>query len=212
MEGRGIVGANLRPRNASVGLDAEGARSAQCARRLHRSRRKPAAGGDAGRRRRLRPETVRLSRGRRGGRRRDVAAPLGQMDRGPPRAFHQCGAGARPVLVDRDRRGCRRPHARRARPADPRHRRLCAAGREHAVQFRDHADRPLHGAGAGDGRGRGAHQQGAGLLGARRRLSAGRVRHGAADGPAGAHARHRPRRVAPPQSHPGGEDAVSSSR
>ena len=43
-----------------------------------------------------------------------------------------------------------------ARPPHPRHRRLCAAGREHPVQFRNHAHRTLYGAGAGDGCGRGA--------------------------------------------------------
>ena len=182
MEGRGIL-AQISDRETAVWASTQKAHDLRTAlRRLHRSRRKPAARGDARRRRRLRAETVRLSRGRGGGRRGDLAAPLGQMDRGPPRAFHQCGAGARPILVDRDRRRCRRPRARRARPAHPRHRRLCAAGREHPVQFRDHADRPLYGAGAGDGRGRDPHQQGAGLFGARRRLSASGVRHGAADG------------------------------
>ena len=38
-----------------------------------------------------------IPRTSRRGRRGDVAAPLGQMDRGSPRAFHQRGAGARPV-------------------------------------------------------------------------------------------------------------------
>ena len=211
MEGRGIL-VQISDREMQVWASTQKAHDLQeRAGRLHRSRRKPAARRHARCRRRLRPKTVRLSRGRRHGRRRDLAAPLGQMDRGPPRAFHQCGAGARSILVDRDRRRCRRPRARHARPADPRHRRLRAAGREHAVQFRDHADRPLYGAGAGDGRGRDPHQQGAGLLGARRRLSASRLRHGAADGPPGARDGHRARRVAPPQSDPGGEDAVSQA-
>ena len=132
-------GANLRPRNASVGLDAKGPRSEERAGRLHRSRRKPAARRHARCRRRVWPKTVRLSRGRRHGRRRDLAAPFGQMDRGPPRAFHQCGAGARSILVDRNRRRRRRQGARHPRPADPRHRRLRAARRQHPVQFRDHA-------------------------------------------------------------------------
>ena len=204
-------GANLRPRDASLGLDAKGPRSEERAGRLYRSRRKPAARRHARRRRRLWPETVRLSRGRRHGRRRDLAAPFGQMDRGPPRAFHQCGAGARSVLGNRDRRRRRRQGARHSRPADPRHRRLRAARRQHPVQFRDHAERPLYGAGAGDGRDRDPHQQGAGLLGARRRLSASGLRHGAADGQPGARDGHRARRIAPPQSDPGGEDAVSQA-
>ena len=177
-------GANFRSRDRRLGVDAEGARSAHRVCRLYRSRRKPAAGGDAGRRRRFRAEAVRLSRGRCGGRRGDAHSPLGQMDRRPPRIFHQCGAGARPVLVDRARCRRRRARARFARPAHPRHRRLRVARREHPVQFGDHADRPLYRAGAGDGRGRDPYQQGAGFFGTRRRLSAGGVRHGAHDGSA----------------------------
>ncbi len=80
----------------------------------------------------------------------------------------------------------RGPRARRARPPYPRHRRLCAARREHPVQFRDHDDRALYGAGAGDGRDCDPYQQIAGLLGARRRLSAGGVRDGTHDGSSGA--------------------------
>ena len=68
----------------------------------------------------FRSEAVRLSRGRRRGRRGDAAAPLDQMDRRPPRAFHQRGPGARSVLVDRDRGRWRWPGARRARPPGPR--------------------------------------------------------------------------------------------
>ena len=183
MEGRGILAKICGSRDERVGFDPEGARSPSCARRLHRSRRKPAARGDARRRRRFRTKTLRIPRGRGRGRGRHLAAPLGQMDRGPPRAFHQRGAGARPVLVDRDRGGSGWPRARHTRPAGARSRRLCAAGREPAVQFRKHPERPVCGAGAGDRRGGDPHQQGAGLLGARRRLSAGRVRHGAVDGP-----------------------------
>ena len=55
--------------------------------------------------------------------------PLDQMDRGPPRVFHQRGARARPVLAARDRGRRRRQGARRARQASARHRRLRAAGR-----------------------------------------------------------------------------------
>ena len=54
-------------------------------------------------------------------------------------------------------------------------------------------------------------QQDAGLLGARRRLSAGLVRHGAADGPRRARTRSRPRRAAPAQSDPGRQDALSQA-
>ena len=71
-----------------------------------------------------------------------------------------------------------------------------------------HAHRSLHGAGAGDGCARGPHQQDAGVLGARRRLSAGRLCHGAADGSPGARAKVDRAELAPPQSDPGGEDAV----
>ena len=63
-----------------------------------------------------------------------------------------------------------------------RSRRLCAAGREPSLQFGLHAIRALHGAGLRDGCDGGAHQQGAGVLGARRRLSAGLLRDGAPDG------------------------------
>ena len=61
--------------------------------------------------------------------------PLDQMDRGPPRAFHQCGAGARPVLVAGDRGRRRGARARHPRQAAARHRRLHAAGPQHPVQF-----------------------------------------------------------------------------
>ena len=60
---------------------------------------------------------------------------LDQMDRGPARAFHQRRPGARSVLVARHRGRRRRQASRRARPAHPRPRRLCAAGREHSLQF-----------------------------------------------------------------------------
>ena len=65
MEGRGIL-VQISDRETQVlGLDAKGARSEKRAGRLHRSRRKPAARRHARCRRRLRPEAVRLSRRRR---------------------------------------------------------------------------------------------------------------------------------------------------
>ena len=104
------------------------------------------------------------------------------MDRGPARAFHQRRPGARPVLVARHRGRCRGQAARRSRPAAPRARRLCAAGRQHSVQFGLDDERALSASRAVDrGHGR-RHQQDAGVVGARRRLSAGRLRDGAADG------------------------------
>ncbi len=66
------------------------------------------ARGDARCRRRLWSQALRLSRGCRRGGGGQIAQALAQMDRGPARAFHQCGAGARPVLVDRDRGRCAR--------------------------------------------------------------------------------------------------------
>ena len=81
-----------------------------------------------------------------------AAAALDQMDRGPARAFHQRGAGARPVLVDRDRgRRRRQVLGMRGKLVHDR-RRLRAAGRQHPLQLRLDDERPLHGAGAGDGR------------------------------------------------------------
>ena len=65
-------------------------------------------------------------------RRRGCMQALDQMDRGPPRAFHQCGAGARPVLVDRHRGRRECQSARHPRQSHPRRRRLCAAGRQHS--------------------------------------------------------------------------------
>ena len=126
-----------------VGLDPEGARPPQYTGRLARPRRQPPARGDARRRRRLRSQALRLRRGRGGRRRREAVAALGEMDRGPPRAFPQRGAGARPALVDGDRRRRRRPYSRAARQAAARSRRLCAAGREPALQFGFDADRSL---------------------------------------------------------------------
>ena len=75
------------------------------------------------------------------------AAPAGQMDRGPARAFPRRGAGARPVLGPGGRLRGRWPAARRARPHDPRPRRLHAAGHQPAVQRIDRAARALHPAG-----------------------------------------------------------------
>ncbi len=159
-------------------------------------------------RRRLRRQALRLSRGRRRGGGGAAARPLGQVDRGPARTFHQRGAGARPVLGDGDRGRRRRQGARRARQAAARHRRLCAAGRQHPLQLGLDHERALCRAGALD-RGHHRHdQQDAGVVGARRRLSAGGLRHGAADGPGRARAEARPRGGAAAQSHPGGEDAL----
>ena len=109
------------------------------------------AGGDARRRRRLRSEALRLFGGCRGGGGGEAAQALDQMDRGPARAFHQCGAGARPVLVDRHRGRCGRQGARHSRPPDPRSRRLCAAGRQHALQLGLDDERPVYRAGARHG-------------------------------------------------------------
>ena len=191
-----------------MGLDAEGARPVPVADLSARFRREPAARGDARCRRRLRSQALRLSRRHRGGGGGEAPPALDQMDRGPARAFHQRRPGARPVLVARYR-GRRRGQApRHPRPAHSRSRRLRAAGRQHSLQFRVDDERALYAAGivhGGHGR---RHQQDAGVVGARRRLSAGRIRHGAADGPGGARAAPRPRGGAPPQSHPGGEDAL----
>ena len=161
-----------------------------------------------GRRRRLRAQALRLSGGHRGGGGGQAAAALDQMDRGPARAFHQRRAGARPVLVARHRGRCRRQAARRPRPPDPRSRRLRAAGRQHSVQLRLDDERALHAARAVHGGHGRRHQQDAGVVGARRRLSAGRLRDGAADGPRRARAESRARRGAAAQSHPAGEDAL----
>ncbi len=137
-----------------------------------------------------------------------LTAALDQMDRGPARAFHQRGAGARPVLVARHRGRRRRQAARHPRQAAPRSRRLCAAGRQHSLQLGLDDERSLYAARAVDRRHGRRHQQDAGVVGARRRLSAGGLRDGAADGPGGARARARARRGAPAQSHPAGEDAL----
>ena len=95
------------------------------------------------------------------------------------------------IAVDADAQA-----ARRARPAHPRSRRLCAAGREHPVQLGLDDERALYAAGAVDGGHGRRHQQDAGVVGARRRLSAGGLRDGAADGPRRARAAARPRRGA----------------
>ena len=167
-----------------------------------------AARGHARGRRRLRSEALHLFGRHRGGGGGEAAQALDQMDRGPPRAFHQCGAGARPVLVDRHRGRRRRQGARHPRQSRARRRRLRAAGRQHPVQFRVDDERALYRAGAAHGRGGRRHQQDAGLVDPRRRLSAGRVRDGADDGPRRARAEARPRRGAAAQPHPRGEDAL----
>ena len=110
-----------RRRHDGLGLDPEGARPVPDADLAARFRREPAARGDPRRRRRLRPQALRLSRGHRRGRGGQAARPLDQMDRGPARAFHQRGPGARPVLVARDRGRRRCQGARHPRQADPRH-------------------------------------------------------------------------------------------
>ena len=78
-------------------------------------------------RRRLRRQALRLFRGRRRDGGGEATQPLDQVDRGPPRIFHQRGARARPVLGAGDRGRCRRQGARRARQAPARHRRLHAS-------------------------------------------------------------------------------------
>ena len=160
------------------------------------------------RRRRLRPKALRLCGGRRGHRRRKAVETLGHLDRGPPRAFPRRGPGARPVLGDGDRGRTGRPHPRHTWAAAPRPRRLCPAGREPAVQLGVDADRSLYGAGLRHGCRGHRHQQDAGLLGARRRLSAGLVHHGTPARSACARNRHRARGAARTQSHPGREDAL----
>ena len=194
-----------------MGLDPEGARPVQHARASPRHRRELPACRDAGRRRRLRPEALRLCGGCSGHGRREALETLGHLDRGPSRALPRRGPGARPALGDGDRGRGRRPHPRLARAAAARSRRLCAPRREPTVQLGVDADRPLHGAGLRHGRRGHRHQQDAGLLGARRRLSAGLVHHGTPARPAGARARHGARGVARAQSHPGREDALSQA-
>jgi len=58
-----------------------------------------------------------------------------------------------------------------------------------------------------ESRGR-AHQQSAGVVGARRGLSAGRLRHGAAVGPGCARTEDRTRRASAAQSHPAGKASL----
>jgi hypothetical protein len=96
--------------------------------------------------------------GHRGRGRRPEDAALDQMDRGPARALHQRGAGARPVLVDRYRGLGRGQGAGLARHARSRCRRLRAAGRQHSLQLRLDDERPLYRAVAVDGRDGRGHQ------------------------------------------------------
>ena len=163
-------------------------------------------------RRRLRRQALRLFRGRRRGGGGEAARPLDQMDRGPPRVFHQRGARARPVLAAGDRGRCRRQGARRARQASARHRRLHAAGPEHPLQLDLDDERALRRAGAVDRSHHRHEQQDAGVVGARRRLSAGGVRDGAADRSGRARDEARPRRGAAAQSHPGERRCRTRSR
>ena len=107
------------------------------------------------------------------------------------------------IAVDADAQG-----ARRARQAPARHRRLHAAGPEHPLQLGLDHERALRRAGALD-RGHHRHdQQDAGVVGARRRLSAGGLRDGAAARSGRARDEARPRRGAAAQPHSAGEDAV----
>ena len=139
---------------------------------------------------------------------REAVALLDQMDRGPARAFHQCRAGARSILVAGNCRGRRRQAVGDSRPAHPRSWRLRATGREHSLQFRVHDERPIRAARALHGGHCRRHQQDAGVVGSWRWISAGRIRHGAAYGPDCPRAGLGPRRGAPAQPHPGGKDAV----
>ena len=96
-------------------------------------------------------------------------------------------------------------HSRQPRP---RRRRLCAAGRQHPVQFGLDDERALYRALAQHGRGGRRDQQDAGVLDPWRRLSAGRLRDGADDGPRRARVEDRARRAAAAQPHSRGEDAL----
>jgi len=106
MEGRGIL-AQISDRETTIWASTQKAHDLRTAIADYIDLdEKPAARGDTRRRRRLWTEALRLSRGHRGGRRGHAARPLGEMDRRPPRAFHQCSAGARSILVDRARCRC----------------------------------------------------------------------------------------------------------
>ena len=101
--------------------------------------------------------------------------------------------------------------AGRARQAPARHRRLHDSGPEHSVQLGVDHERALHRAGAVDRRHHRHEQQDAGVVGARRRLSAGGVRDGAAARSRRARDEARPRRGAAAQSHSGEQDAVQEA-
>ena len=135
--------------------------------------------------------------------------PLAEMDRGPPRVFHQRGARARPVLGagDRGRRARRKVLGIRGKLLHDTGA-YTRAGPEHPVQFGVDHERALRDPGARDRRHHRHDQQDAGVVGARRRLSAGVVRDGAAARSGGARDEARPRRGAAAQSHPAREDAV----
>ena len=188
-------------------LDAEGARPPANADHAARHGREPAR-RRARYRRRLRRQALRLFRGRRRGRSGEAAEPLAEMDRGSPRVFHQRGARARPVLGAGDRGRRRGARARHPRQALARHRRLHGAGPEHSVQFGVDHERALRDPRAQHRRHHRDDQHDAGVVGARRRLSAGVVRDGAAARPGVARDEARPRRGAPPQPDPAAEDAV----
>ena len=138
--------------------------------------------------------------------------PLDQMDRGPPRVFHQRGARARPVLAR-----WRSRSTRDAKVLGVRGKLLhdtgayTLAGPEHPLQLGLDHERALRRAGAVDRRHHRHEQQDAGVVGARRRLSAGGVRDGAAARSGRARDEARPRRGAAAQSHPGEQDAVQEA-
>ncbi len=134
--------------------------------------------------------------------------PAGEVDRGPPRALHRDDPGARSVLGRRDRRRRGRQDPRLSRQLIHEHGAYTARGVNVPYGSGGGIDARLRGSGLSSRHQAGAHQQGAGDAGARRRPAAGRVRDGAHARPGRARARHRPRRSAPPQSHPGRQDAV----
>ena len=84
-------------------------------------------------------------------------------------------------------------------------------GPEHSLQLGLDHERALHRAGAVDRRHHRHEQQDAGVVGARRGLSAGGVRDGAAARSGRARDEARPRRGAAAQSHPGEQDAVQEA-
>ena len=192
-------------------FDAARSRGARLPDELADARREPGPRRRARRRRRFRREVRDVSRGGRPRRSLPQAEAAGEVDRGPPRALPRRGAGARPVLGPRSGVRKRRSPSWRARPHDPRRRRLHAAGHQPSLQRLDGAAGAVPAAGLRDHRAGGRDQQGRDHAGARRRLSRRRVRHGAG---ARSHRRRawpRPRRGAAPQSGAGGDDPLHHS-